>query len=202
MDCHRPKGAWWLCTGCADVCATPASLLLIANLARLGDAGHQLDIFVFGDGSELPGQKPVTLTLFLFLFLLCSHLLYLRAWALCCYGPECLRCESHFSCRKYREESSLSSAHVERVEPHSNVVKSTVQEAPKTRQWHTCQKHNQSSVRTFCLSRHINQAQIDQLWLCKIFLIQPFRWLSSIGKSLNGKKGQKGILLPCLLKTT
>lgn len=100
MDCHRPKDAWWLCAGCADVCATPASLL---HLARLGYAGHQLDIFVFGDSSELPGQKTVTLTLFLFLFLLCSHPLYLRAWALCCYGPECLRRESHFSCLKHRE---------------------------------------------------------------------------------------------------
>lgn len=66
----------------------------------------------------------------------------------------------------------------------------------------TCQKHIQSPMRTFCLSRHTNQAQINQLWLSEIFLIQPFRWLGSIGKSLTSKKAQKGILLQCLLKTT
>lgn len=198
MDYHRPKDAWWLCKGCADVCATPASLSLITNLARLGHAAHQPDIFVFGElwaaRAENCDSHPVFVPVLVVL-----HLLYLRAQALYCYGPECLRCDSHFSCLKYREKSSLSSAHVERMEPRSNVVKSTVQGGPKTRQWHTCQEHNQSSMRTSCLSRHINQAQIKQLWLCKIFLIQPFRWFSSIGKSLNGKKG---ILLQCLLKTT
>lgn len=100
------------------------------------------------------------------------------------------------------EKITFVSAHVERMAPHSDVVKPVVQEGPKTWRWYTCQKPSQSSMRTFCLSRHIKQAQINQLWPCKIFLIQAFRWLSSIGKSLNSKKGQKAILLHCLLRTT
>lgn len=59
----------------------------------------------------------------------------------------------------------------------------------------THQKHIQSPMRIFCLSRPRNQAQINQLWLSRIFLIQLFRWLGRIGKSLKGKKGQKRILL-------
>lgn len=165
------------------------------NPAGLGHAGQQLGIFVFRD------VRAENSTLNRLLFLLCSCLLYWKAWAFRCCGPECLRCKSYFSCLKYRE-NHLCHLPVERMEPHSKVAKPAVQEGPKTRRWYTCQKPNQSSTRTFCLSRHINEAQINQLWLCKIFLIQAFRWLSSIGKSLNSKKGQKTILLHCLLRTT
>lgn len=166
------------------------------NLAMLGHAGQQLDIVVFGyvrteNCDSQPASVPVVLLHSvqesLGLPLLCSRMLEMQ---------------EPFLLPEVQRKITFVSAHVERMAPHSDVVKPVVQEGPKTWRWYTCQKPSQSSMRTLCLSRHIKQAQINQLWLCKIFLIQASRWLSSIGKSLNSKKGQKAILLHCLLRTT
>lgn len=179
MEFHRPQDAWWLCTGRADVCTTAASLLLILSLAQLGHAGHQPDIFVSGDSFELPGQENTTLTLVL--FLLCFHPPYLKVWALSCYGLERLRCESHVSCLNKTLCVLKGWNH---IHMWSNLW------YKKVLKWHhgTCQKHIQSAMRTFRLSRHTNQAQINQLWLCKIFLIQPFKRFGRIGKNLKAKR--------------
>lgn len=161
-----------------------------------GHAGHQLDIFVPGGSFDLPGQENTTLTLVL---LLCFHPPYLKAWALSCYGLEHLRYESHVCCLKkilfsvcWRDGTTFMYGQIYGTRRESMVKQGNG----------THPKHIQSPMRIFCLSRPRNQAQINQLWLSEIFLIQPFRWLGRIGKSLKGKKGQKGILLQCLLKTT
>lgn len=128
MEFHRPQDACWLCTGCADVCTTAASLLLIVSLAQAGHAGHQLDISISGGSFKVPGQENTTLTLVL--FLLCFHLPYSKARALSCYGLDGFRdVKATISFLK----KLLSSVCVEGMEPHSYVVKSMVQEGSKMR---------------------------------------------------------------------
>lgn len=52
-----------------------------------------------GDSSKLARRKNTILALQWFCSCCCASTFpYLRAWALSCYGLECLRCESHFSC--------------------------------------------------------------------------------------------------------
>lgn len=130
MEFHRPQNAWWLCTGCADVCATAASLLQVVSLAQLGHAGHQLDMLVSGDSFELPGQENTTLTLILFLLLL------LPPFLLESLSPQLLwsgMLEMWKPCLLPEKKSSVC---VEWMEPHPYMVKSMVQEGPKTREWH------------------------------------------------------------------